>query len=80
MGLYWLENSIQLEQIYADENLFELSRTFPLTNPHNSLKVGRSFGHLYQNLFQIWIRRIQIDFIAIFRFERFYTIHITSTF
>ena len=33
------------------------------------------FENLYQSLFHIWICSVQIDFITIFRFERFYTIY-----
>ena len=37
MWFYWMESSIQLEQNFPDEILFELSTTFYLTHPHNSL-------------------------------------------
>ena len=71
MWVYWMESPIELEYNFADEILFELSWTFHPINVHNSSLVRLSLEYLYHSLFQIW--SLQIDFIAIFRFERIYT-------
>ena len=42
----------------------------------SSLELARK--SLSEPFFPIWIRSIHIDFIAIFRFERFYTTHLCS--
>ena len=46
-----------------------------LTNPHNFYRLGCRKKNSITTFFQIWIWSIQIDFIAIFRFERFHTIY-----
>ena len=46
-----------------------------LTNPHNLYKLGCRSKIAITTFFQIRILSIQIDFIAIFRFERFHTIY-----
>ena len=44
-----------------------------LTNPHNFYRLGCRKKISITTFFQIWICSVQIDFIAIFRFERFHT-------